>query len=1571
MTRQEVVSLMIRAQKDLQGIDATVQSLQGMRRELERVARGVRSQSRKIIRNIERMKRGWERLRNTMKTIRNAALGFFTLIVAKASIPIKFYADLQKELSNVNTLLNVSQEELREYEQAIISLSNQTGKSATELTQGLYDVVSAGVDAANSMGVLEQAAKAAQAGMTEVDTAAKAGISTINAYGMSIDELNDVYDIQFSTIRSGIITYEELGNNIGKLIPSAAALDEELSNVYGSLGFITQQGQNADQATTSLARAFDELAARSEEIRSVTGIEVFDDLGEFRGLPEVMEELAEHMEDMSREEVIGNLEEIGFGEQASRAIRPMIRNYEQFEEIIDDVADSSGAMEEAHEKAIDNIAHDFNRLRQTAINVLRQIGSAFEGESRDIITTLREWLETTGEVIEENREAIKIVAEFALGLAKTAAIIAAVATAFLALTTPLGLLITGVAALYAAWRLNLFGVREITEEVIEDIKKIWDDLRSIEAVKFLIEFAGDTWKALKDGDLQTVLGRIVTLKVSLALMKGAAAAIKAKIISGLGLGLGTAALGAGKVGLGTSMLGVLSVGIALKEALGDEGDFESFGADLIAALAAGIGVSFIGGPKAGTLAFTVFMNFQIGSWIAEELDEKLSEIGPKADSWFTRFQPSGGSSSVHNPLPGLKSGGYTGNIPVDEVAGVVHGGEWVAPAWMVDDPEFGSIIAQLEQARRGYKDGGHVGRNLSTLQESGLADDSMLYGMLENLSKIAEDTEEFQKLVEVIASVDQIQNSFENELQDVKSQIEEDTGEVEEFLENIESNQQEQSRLLEKTNSVLAENLTEILGQDGDYGDLQNMLAQDLYGAATENITNQFADAFEAHFQTEFAGILTDIEEIDFSDDPEEAFEQAQQALEEFEDQLEEAGYELEGSTSSLERFADTLEATLNDLSGVISDLNNLGMESDTLDNLDSLINSMQSGMSLMDSLSGTLGNLASGLDNIGASSLSSGASSLASLAGGPAGMIAGAGIGIGSELISSSRQRQQEQIEAFEEGLAESKEQTELLEEIKGNTLETARNIVSLVAGHPTQHYIGQGEEHLQNYLGMMQTDILPDFSELEVLGARNRRTPGRSDEDMSETLDLFTALRYMGHDVSGFLERAGGSWGPDYDDLKEMNDLIQGLDESDFDEDVIEDIFGESRIRDDVDTNLEEIQDQIQYYLDTIGELKKQIDNFSESVRYEDFGMTEWQSAQDQVENYREQIEQMYEESGKDLDDHMPEIDEAVEEYADKFVDGGERIITVMQDVRGSFINTFADGGSLIESFAGGLSSAFGTMFEDISRLMYDTLLNDLDQGFNELFGSVADELVEYDLSEDGNLMDFSEDLIESSDLDGLFDEMAELEDKQENMTTIVDVIRQQARDAGISEEMIDQMLPMTEAEERAREIANTVSNELGSAMRDALDTGDYLDFTQSMGESIYQNAKDGLIDAFVESETYQKLFEDWFDFGNVDSLLDGVEDPRQAFKVIESELDVVMEDLKEAGLDFGYDRVPGESGREEYAGGDYYAGADTSGEKAKIVNQHFYFNPSIGHLYGPSQTELFEKWEDWQEEQEKTQI
>lgn len=66
---------------------------------------------------------------------------------------------------------------------------------------------------------------------------------------------------------------------------------------------------------------------------------------------------------------------------------------------------------------------------------------------------------------------------------------------------------------------------------------------------------------------------------------------------------------------------------------------------------------------------------------------------------------------------GFAEGGYTGDGGKYEPAGIVHKGEYVVPAWQVENPIFAGKIAELEDARlRGYATGGLVTPSLDSIQ---------------------------------------------------------------------------------------------------------------------------------------------------------------------------------------------------------------------------------------------------------------------------------------------------------------------------------------------------------------------------------------------------------------------------------------------------------------------------------------------------------------------------------------------------------------------------------------------------------------------------------------------------------------------------------------------------------------------------------------------------------------------------------------------------------------------------------------------------------------------------------------
>ncbi|MCG8514564.1 MAG: phage tail tape measure protein [Halanaerobiales bacterium] len=471
------LEMVIRARQELAGLDETIRKTRQFGLAFGETARKVNAYARKIVAAVAKMQAAIKKLHNTFRTLRNVALKAFTAIVAFNAIPIVFFAKFEQKMANVNTLLDVSEKKFHQLGQGVIDISNRIGESAETLSVALYDIVSAGVAADNSLGVLDISARAAKAGMTNAQTAVKAGLATINSYNLSISELSRVYDLQFQTVRKGVITYEQLAGAQGQLLPSARKLNESLENMYGSLAFITKQGLSAELASISLARAYDALIEKTDKL-AAAGVEVYDEFGNFRGIVDIVEELSQKLEGLSDEQMQDVLEGIGFEIRAARAIIPMIKNIDGLRESIEAMDDSAGSMETAFVKATDTIAFHWDRAKENVINAIRDMGSGWREEINELLDRVSAWGRALQDFVTDNREAIKSILTFAIRLTATVAAFAIVATAIISLMTPIGMVTAGIALLGSVWYLNLWDIRSVTERVISYVLGKWDELKT-------------------------------------------------------------------------------------------------------------------------------------------------------------------------------------------------------------------------------------------------------------------------------------------------------------------------------------------------------------------------------------------------------------------------------------------------------------------------------------------------------------------------------------------------------------------------------------------------------------------------------------------------------------------------------------------------------------------------------------------------------------------------------------------------------------------------------------------------------------------------------------------------------------------------------------------------------------------------------------------------------------------------------------------------------------------------------------------------------------------------------------
>jgi hypothetical protein len=120
-----------------------------------------------------------------LHTVGVAALGVAGLVGVMGVASIKAAADFQEQMGIINTIAHQTPQELDQTGQAIRRLSTESGTGLGDLTQGFYDLLSAGVPATKAMDALRQANTLAIGGLATTAQTVDLITTAINSYSLN------------------------------------------------------------------------------------------------------------------------------------------------------------------------------------------------------------------------------------------------------------------------------------------------------------------------------------------------------------------------------------------------------------------------------------------------------------------------------------------------------------------------------------------------------------------------------------------------------------------------------------------------------------------------------------------------------------------------------------------------------------------------------------------------------------------------------------------------------------------------------------------------------------------------------------------------------------------------------------------------------------------------------------------------------------------------------------------------------------------------------------------------------------------------------------------------------------------------------------------------------------------------------------------------------------------------------------------------------------------------------------------------------------------------------------------
>lgn len=384
-------------------------------------------------------------------------------IAAAGAAAVKLAVDFESSMAKLDTIADSSEKSIETLRDEILSLSDATGVSASELAEQAYQAISAGRSTGDAVEFVAKTARLAKAGFADTGSALDVLTTILNAYGKSEEEVATISDQLIMTQNLGKTSVGQLAETMGQVIPTAAAFGVSLENIESAYVTLTKQGINTAGATTRINGLLNQLGKTGTKsanaLLDYTGKTFKELMDGGASLADVLKVVQEAAEDsgLSLSDMFGNVR----AGQAALAI--MNDGGETFTETLEEMGDAAGATDEAFAKLEDTTAYKFektlNRVKNVGIQTGQSLLIAFGPTVEKIASAIEKAADKFGSLTSEQQQAIVKAAAFAAAIGPAASAVGA-------LTTGVGKAVEGVGKLAEKWGVSAASLESASAGVV-------------------------------------------------------------------------------------------------------------------------------------------------------------------------------------------------------------------------------------------------------------------------------------------------------------------------------------------------------------------------------------------------------------------------------------------------------------------------------------------------------------------------------------------------------------------------------------------------------------------------------------------------------------------------------------------------------------------------------------------------------------------------------------------------------------------------------------------------------------------------------------------------------------------------------------------------------------------------------------------------------------------------------------------------------------------------------------------------------------------------------------------------
>ncbi|MEZ0066672.1 TP901 family phage tail tape measure protein [Streptacidiphilus sp. MAP12-20] len=172
---------------------------------------------------------------------------------------VKWAADFQTQMTRLFTAAGLTNGMLKQagmtsgqLDDQVLKLGNQVGMTGQQMAEALYHPISAGLDLKSALQVVKYAAQEAQISGASLDDTTYSLSSVMKAFNLSAAQAGPTMASLNAIVGEGDMRFQDFNVSVKNWAPTAAQMGISINSMGAALGYLTDRGNSAEEASTRL-----------------------------------------------------------------------------------------------------------------------------------------------------------------------------------------------------------------------------------------------------------------------------------------------------------------------------------------------------------------------------------------------------------------------------------------------------------------------------------------------------------------------------------------------------------------------------------------------------------------------------------------------------------------------------------------------------------------------------------------------------------------------------------------------------------------------------------------------------------------------------------------------------------------------------------------------------------------------------------------------------------------------------------------------------------------------------------------------------------------------------------------------------------------------------------------------------------------------------------------------------------------------------------------------------------------------------------------------------------------------